>query len=87
MLKKIRTHSCEGTKPFLPTPAAATRSRLPLSDDCERLSFIFPRAFSDIDDAETASDVGVTPGSVVDSAASTDSGAPSGVSELSARPV
>ena len=47
------TQSCVGTKPFLPTPAAAMRSRLSdMSIDSEReRSGIFPRAFSDLDGA------------------------------------
>lgn len=41
------THSWVGKNPFLPTPTAAMRSPLIVSDDNDRRAFILPLAFSD----------------------------------------
>ena len=44
----MRTHSCVGINPFLPTPAAANCSRLPVNSiDNERPTLILPLAFSE----------------------------------------
>lgn len=66
MDKEEYTHSGVGTKPFLPIPAAAIRSKLPASnEDDERRCFIFPLDFSEGLALGIESGVGETTGSVV----------------------